>query len=137
LHNILFLIVNCLCTWFVYRDSHKLALKYKNLWVIGTFLLPIVFFPLYLTRRAQLLHQTKLSNRQLREMAKRKASEQRIQKAQKERAQWEQQQWNRQKENAEKQKIVESEQQKLRSELEEQLSKQQKCHADHWGIRKS
>ena len=137
MHNILFLIGNCLCTWFVYRDSRKTAINYRNLWIVGAFLLPIVFFPVYLIRRAQLQQQTKLSNRQLREMAKRKASEKRMQKAQKEKEQWEQQMWRQQRENAEKQRLIDSEQQKMRAELEKQLSTQQQRHADRWGIRKN
>ena len=137
MHNILFLVINCLCTWFVYEDSRKLAMNNRNLWIVGTFLLPILFFPVYLTRRAQVQNQTKLSNRQLREMVKRKASEARIHKAQKEREQWEQTMWRQQKEQAEKQRQVNAEQQEMRSKLEEQLTGQQTRHANRWGIRKA
>lgn len=136
MRNIVFLLIGCLCTYFVYRDTKKLNMRYRNLWVISTFMLPIVFFPLYLIRSAQVQHQEKLSKRQLREVAKRKASDQRKEKARKEKEQWERENSRHEKENAAKKQVINNEQHEMRLEFEEKLNTQQQRHAKRWGIHK-
>lgn len=136
MRNIVFLLVGCLCTYFVYRDAKKLNMSYRNLWVISTFLLPIVFFPLYLIRSAQVRHQSKLSKRQLREITKRKMSDQRKEKARREKEQWERDNHLHEKENAVKKQVIYSEQHEMRLDFEEKLSTQQQRHAKRWRIHK-
>ena len=63
LHNFIILLITVLLTWFVYVDSHRLPMKHRNFWIIGTFLMAPLVFLVYLIRRAQVKHHQALSKR--------------------------------------------------------------------------
>jgi hypothetical protein len=138
LHNFIILLITVLLTWFVYVDSHRLPMKHRNFWIIGTFLMAPLVFLVYLIRRAQVKHHQALSKRQQREAAARERSRQRKQRADQARALWKER--HRQQLEAhpelEAQRKAETykEQHEMRLRLDEQLSTQQARHAKQMGL---
>lgn len=138
LSNMVFLVICCLVTWVIFLDSHSIGMKHKNLWVVGTFLLMPLVVPLYLIRRAQFLHDHKLTPRQKLEAKAREESRKRRQKAEKAKLEWEIAQRQKAKEDpagaaaarAEKYR----EQHEMRLALDNELNAQQQRHKKQWGI---
>lgn len=137
--NLAMLVLGCLLTAVVFFDGKRVGMRHMNLWIVGTFLLWPLLFPVYVIRRSQVRHQGKMTARQEREAQMRTDSRKRRDAAEEAKRKWEQRKLRAKMVDplgvAAEEKKKYNEQHEMRLILDEQIKQQQQLREKRMKLR--